>query len=422
MKILTYGSRGSLVELLQTALGRAAGGGPAVDGVLGGETWAALTSFQAERGIPRGDALASTWRALEPYTACYRAHTLRAGETLMGIAERYGAGVDAIEAANPGIDLLNLGAGGRVIVPLDFESVPAISWSEYANAQAVRALTARYPFLTAFVYGRSAAGHRLRCLRFGTGERTAVFAAAHHANEWITAPALLRCVQELCAAYASGEAAAREIYERTALYFAPLVNPDGVDLVTGAIQPGEGLRRAEEIAADYPQVPWPGGWKANILGTDLNLQYPAGWEAAKEIKFAQGWTSPAPRDYVGAAPLCAAESRALYELTVSARPAVTAAFHTQGEVIYWQYHGYAPAGSDALAESLAAASGYALDSAPDESGNAGYKDWCIDALGIPAFTVECGLGENPLPIGQLDGVCEAVSAIVSAAAEWAVSA
>ena len=32
------------------------------------------------------------------------------------------------------------------------------------------------------------------------------------------------------------------------------------------------------------------GWKANIKGVDLNLQFPAGWEKAKEIKYAQGFT------------------------------------------------------------------------------------------------------------------------------------
>ena len=38
-------------------------------------------------------------------------------------------------------------------------------------------------------------------------------------------------------------------------------------------------------------------------GVDLNLQFPAGWEQAKEIKYAQGFNQPAPRDFVGFGPL-----------------------------------------------------------------------------------------------------------------------
>ena len=36
---------------------------------------------------------------------------------------------------------------------------------------------------------------------------------------------------------------------------------------------------------------------------------------AKQIKFSQGYDKPAPRDYVGKAPLTAPESVAVYELT-----------------------------------------------------------------------------------------------------------
>lgn len=423
MKILKYGSRGSLVELLQTALNRAGHGALDVDGSYGAQTRQAVLSLQRAAGIaPTGEARSAVWRALEPYTGAQTVHTLRQRETLPDVAEMHGATPEEISAANPGLDLLALKPGTKIVVPLPFEPVPAIGWSAYANAQSMRALTARYPFLKNATFGRSSMGRPLRYLMFGEGERTGVFTAAHHANEWITAPALLRYVAGLCADYAAGKTPAVEIFRSARLYFVPLVNPDGADLVTGALEEGFHAQRAKEIAADYPDVPFPDGWKANIRGTDLNLQYPADWEAAKEIKYAQGWVSPAPRDYVGSAPLAASESRALYSLTRQAAPSLALALHTQGEVIYWRYHGYAPPEAEELAEKLASASGYALDSVPDESLNAGYRDWVIDSLDIPAFTVECGLGESPLPMSQFEPIAAAVKAICAECAAWLTTA
>ena len=263
-----------------------------------------------------------------------------------------------------------------------------------------------------YAFGRSALGRPLLCLELGEGGSCALFAAAQHANEWLTSPALLWAALQL----------ALDVPRGVRLAFVPLANPDGVDLVTGALDGTAACAAAREIAGRWPQLPFPGGWKADIRGTDLNLQYPAGWEAAREIKFAQGWTGPAPRDYVGAAPLSAAESRALYSLARRLRPAAAAVFHSQGGVIYWRYHGFAPPGAEALAARLSAASGYALDDAPDASGNAGFKDWAIDSLGIPAFTVECGLGENPLPVSQLEGIRAAAAAICREIAAWCAPA
>ena len=117
-----------------------------------------------------------------------------------------------------------------------------------------------------------------------------------------------------------------------------MVDPDGVDLVTGAIEPdSEEYSLAREIANGFPEVPFPQGWKANLLGVDLNLQYPAGWLKAREIKFCQGYTKPAPRDYVGRAPLSQRETVALARYTEAVDPDLVLAFHTQGREIYWQF-------------------------------------------------------------------------------------
>ena len=38
---------------------------------------------------------------------------------------------------------------------------------------------------------------------------------------------------------------------------------------------------------------------------------------------------------------------------------------------------------------------------PPESADAGYWDWVLLELGIPAYTIEAGSGKNPLPLENL---------------------
>ena len=137
---------------------------------------------------------------------------------------------------------------------------------------------------------------------------------------------------------------------------------------------------------------------------DLNLQFPAGWENAKQIKFAQGYTKPAPRDYVGVAPLIAPESRAMYDFTIDHNFELILAYHTQGEVIYWKYLNYEPENSKRIAEYFGRVSGYTVEQTPIASGYAGYKDWFIESYDRPGYTIEAGLGINPLPMSQFEKI------------------
>ena len=275
--------------------------------------------------------------------------------------------------------------------------------------QMIDQLAQAYPFCRTETLGSSLYGRPLSALIIGNGKRKVLYSAAHHANEWLTALVLLKFAEALCQAIAADETIygirGAAIAQAATIYMVPMVNPDGVDLVTGALSPdSDGYKAAHRLSENYPAIPFPLGWKANLAGVDLNLQYPAGWLQAREIKFSQGFTRPGPRDYVGQAPFSQPESRTLAGYTDYVDPALVLAYHSQGQVIYWQFQDYFVPQARALGEEFARLSGYKLEDTPYESAFAGYKDWFIKKFRRPGYTIEVGQGENPLPLAQFDQI------------------
>lgn len=373
MITLRIGEIGPLVEMLQLALQRA-GFETEINGGFNEELEQVVKEFQRENNLePDGVVGKNTWARLEPYLLGYTTNSQ--GEK----------------------------------VPLDFDIVPTnIRYVWELVSYIVKGITARYPFVESGSIGKSIMGKDLYYLKIGTGPVEAFYNGEHHANEWITTPLLLKFAEEYAKAYTNdgniGDISARELYDSKTLYIVACVNPDGMDTVNGGLPAGEYYNNVLEISGNYPQIPFPDGWKANVEGVDLNLNYPANWNRAKEIKYSQGFTSPAPRDFVGTEPLSEPESLAMYNFTTKHNFTLTLSYHTQGKVIYWKYLDYLPKNSYAIARALAEMSGYELSLTPSESAYAGYKDWFIQAYNKPGYTIEAGIGINPLPLEQFDEI------------------
>lgn len=412
MNILKKGSFGPHVSLLQLALNRSGFGELQKDGIFGPKTENALKNFQSKVGlIPDGICGELSQQALMPWYTGYLRVKIQPGDSFYSLSRRFRTSLEAIIIANPNISPENLQIGSSIIIPLPFDVVPTdIDYCSELIGFCVTGLNARYPFLKIGNIGKSTMGKPIWSIILGTGKNRVAYNASHHANEWITTPILLKFVEDFSTKYASdgeiyGERAS-EIFNYSTICIIPAVNPDGIDLVTGALNSGEFYMKAKKIALDYPVFPFPSGWKANIAGTDLNLQYPADWEQAKKNKYAQGIVSPAPGDFVGPYPLSAVESRAMYDFTMSFNPSLILAYHTQGNVIYWKYSDYEPFNSRRIAQLFSTISGYSVENTPYASAFAGYKDWFIKAFNRPGYTIEAGLGKNPLPISDFPEIYE----------------
>lgn len=258
--------------------------------------------------------------------------------------------------------------------------------------------------------GSSVLGKPITEIRLGRGRKKVHFNASFHANEWITTPILLDALNAFLLSLTNSSSirgiSSSPLYEQVEISIVPMVNPDGVDLVLNgpSSEKRDELIRLNKGSDDFS------GWKANIAGVDLNNQFPANWEIEKERKEEK---APAPRDYPGDAPLTEPEAVTMANLATNRGFDRMLALHTQGEEFYWGYEGLEPPESQILAQEFERVSGYKAVQYIDS--HAGYKDWFIQEFRRPGFTLELGLGTNPLPLSQYNEIYEEFLGIFLAA-------
>ena len=405
MRTLRQGSIGNdVMEIQSLFLKMGYNPGP-IDGVFGLKTKESVKLFQANNGLPADGIIGpNTHKALLKFLLGYDNYAIKAGDTLGKIARKYYLNLSLLLTANPGIEPNKLQIGQVIKVPYAFDVVDTnVNFTYEIMKRDVQGLQSRYPFIEVAIAGKSVLGKDLYTLKLGNSPVEVFYNAAHHGLEWITSPLLLKFTENFSKAYTEGRKVRgydpRDILKQNTIYIMPMVNPDGVDLVL------QGLQRDNPfydrlIAWNKGRMNFGTVWQANIRGVDLNHNYDASWELSKRAEPSYGVHGPGPTRFSGTHPESEPESKAVADFTRKHNFKLVIAYHSQGEEIYWTYQDKTPPEAQRIAQLFSRVTGYAMSQPTGITSFAGYKDWFIDKYRKPGFTIEVGLGKNPLPISQ----------------------
>ena len=257
------------------------------------------------------------------------------------------------------------------------------------------------------VIGKSVLSKKIRMLSIGNGPRSYLYVGAHHGMEWITSAVLLGFAEDilLCRKDKHRECYGMDISRMLSehkIYVIPMLNPDGVDYAIHGVQKSNPLyeRLTRKFCAeDFSR------WQSNARGVDLNHNYDAGFYEYKALERELGISEMAPTRFSGPYPESEPEVASLCRFIrseISIRAVLT--LHSQGEEIYYTSRARCPAQSERIAHLMSLFSSYTPSVPSGAAAHGGLTDWIIDELGIPSFTVECGKGQNPLPISDCEGI------------------
>lgn len=282
--------------------------------------------------------------------------------------------------------------------PVDYKSL----------IETLQSYAERFPFIGITYMGTSVLGRGIPMVTLGEGERRrrgALYVGCHHGMEWLTSAVLLRFIEDYCTALDSDVrvcgVSVRRLFTTRTLYVIPQLNVDGAELQINGV--GDSVLRERLIKMN-------GGedfsaWQANARGVDLNHNYDAGFYEYKPLEATLGITGGCRGKYSGEAPESEPETASLASLLrFSDEIGLVLTLHTQGEEIYCGSGRDSVSRGASVARLISRMTGYEISSPRGSAAYGGLTDWYVKEMRRPAFTLECGKGENPLPLEALDGI------------------
>lgn len=241
--------------------------------------------------------------------------------------------------------------------------------------------------LELFNAGKSVLGKNILATHVGdfSGPQVLIQAGIH-AREYITTSLLVEMARNLHN---------NNLVQGGGIYFVFLTNPDGAQIALDGIESVNcQITRDYLISANNGSLDF-SKYKANLNLVDLNTNFNANWGQGGQNVFC-----PSTENFVGFYPESEREVQSLINFTLQVKPLITISYHSKGNVIFYGFEGQSEenlARDLNIGEALSGVTSYPLVFTENSTG--GYKDWCINTLKIPSYTIEVGDENLSHPIG-----------------------
>ena len=285
-----------------------------------------------------------------------------------------------------------------------FDDIYFKSGDYEARNSIINLIKKKYSFAQISVLSKTVCNRDISCIQLGSNTSPVLFAGAFHGMEWLTSLILLKFTIEVCEAIQNSSTISdvdiKKFLSKCGLFIIPCVNPDGVEISLHGPAAAGNFKDLVYNASNGNTT----RWQANAKGVDINHNFNANWSKLHELEKKHGILTSSPTRYGGPFPNSEIETCTLVKLCCDINFRHALAFHSQGEEIYWDFNNCQPPCSKCIANVLADSSGYKLNQPEPLATGGGFKDWFISYFYKPAFTIEVGLGRNPLPISELEPI------------------
>lgn len=222
-----------------------------------------------------------------------------------------------------------------------------------------------------------------------TAQKSVLYVATHNATENLCTSVLLNFIEEYLCAYERYaqmyQINLRYLYKMRKIYIVPMLNPDGVEYRLNGVSEDNPIR--ERLIAQNDGSEDFSMWSKNGRGIDLSRNYQVVKKMIEGVKNGGECVNNEP------------ETSALMNFIRynSGEVEGVISLCSSGEKICYRLNNAVPKRAEHLARLISRLTGYSLSETEGE----GLERWFIKEFNKPAYTLKCGLGENPLPISQL---------------------